>query len=579
MPLNPNGKIDKPALPFPDTAQAAGTSAAPAGNGNPTEETMRKIWSSILPNAPTPIPLDESFFDLGGHSILATRLIFEIRKVFVVDAPLGLIFDEPTISGLVGAIDSLRNADLGLSYKNPSAAPTDGKHLAVPNAVPQKAVVPAVSYGQDYEDLLPRLQKAYEPLAFDFDYSQHVVFLTGATGFLGAFVLRDLLNRPSVSKVIVLVRAKDVATGLERLKSGSTDRGVWDDKWVSEGKLEVVVGDLAQPRFGLADAWDRIAAEADVVLHNGALVHWVYPYEKLRAPNVLATLTAIELASTKKQKLVTFVSSTSAIDSEYYIRLSDSLSTTYDGVPESDDLEGARSSLKTGYGQSKWVSEKLLMEAGKRGLNGHIIRPGYVVGDSRSAVTNTDDFLWRMVKGCVQLGLVPNINNTVNMVPVDHVAAVSTLAAVAPLKDHAMSVLHVTAKPLPTYNSMLSTLAEYGYQTTQCEYLEWRRKLEQHVMVTQDNALYPLLHFVLDDLPTSTKSPHLDDRNTTALLRPHLGDDGVNMTVGDELMGKYLAWLTKAEFLPAPSAASSAAKQLPALEVDGPVRAAGRSGA
>lgn len=114
----------------------------------------------------------------------------------------------------------------------------------------------------------------------------------------------------------------------------------------------------------------------------------MYPYEKLRSANVLATLTAIDLASTGKQKLVVFVSSTSAIDSEHYVQLSESLAdghSKYRGVPESDDLEGARSSLKTGYGQTKWVSEKLLFEAGRRGLRGHIVRPGYVVGDSRTA--------------------------------------------------------------------------------------------------------------------------------------------------------------------------------------------------
>ena len=55
------------------------------------------------------------------------------------------------------------------------------------------------------------------------------------------------------------------------------------------------------------------------------------------------------------------------------------------GVPEDDDLEGARHDLKSGYGQSKWVSEKLLFEAGRRGLTGHVVRPGYVVGDSKSA--------------------------------------------------------------------------------------------------------------------------------------------------------------------------------------------------
>lgn len=117
-------------------------------------------------------------------------------------------------------------------------------------------------------------------------------------------------------------------------------------------------------------------------------MHWVYPYEKLRPANVLAILTALELVATGKPKSMVFVSSTSAIDTDHYVRLSDSLAdshSNYKGVPESDDLEGARSSLKTGYGQSKWVSEKLLMEAGRRGLRGHIVRPGYVVGDSQMA--------------------------------------------------------------------------------------------------------------------------------------------------------------------------------------------------
>lgn len=69
------------------------------------------------------------------------------------------------------------------------------------------------------------------------------------------------------------------------------------------------------------------------------------------------------------------------------MRLSDSVSgrSDLDGIPETDDLLGARDVLKTGYGQTKWVSERLLFEAGKRGLQGHIVRPGYVVGDSKTA--------------------------------------------------------------------------------------------------------------------------------------------------------------------------------------------------
>lgn len=110
---------------------------------------------------------------------------------------------------------------------------------------------------------------------------------------------------------------------------------------------------------------------------------------------MIGTLTAIELASTTKQKLLVFVSTTSAIDTEHYVRLSDYLEQSQNsrrGIPEDDDLNGAKVGLKSGYGQSKWVSEKLLFEAGKRGLRGHIVRPGYIVGDSQTAGTYTPLF-------------------------------------------------------------------------------------------------------------------------------------------------------------------------------------------
>lgn len=160
------------------------------------------------------------------------------------------------------------------------------------------------------------------------------------------------------------------------------------------------------------------------------------------------------------------------------------------------------------------------------------------------------------------------------MVPVDHVALCTSLAAVSPLSDAPMSVLHITARPLPTFNAILSALAQYGFPTEPCEYVVWRRKLEQHVMEAQDNALFPLLHFVLDDLPTSTKAPDLDDSNTAKLLQQHQGK--VVTTVDDSLMGLYLAWLVGAGFLPSPSLSSF--KNLPSLQNAGSIKAAGRSG-
>jgi L-aminoadipate-semialdehyde dehydrogenase len=98
--------------------------------------------------------------------------------------------------------------------------------------------------------------------------------------------------------------------------------------------------------------------------------------------------------------------------------------------------------------------------------------------------------------------------------------------------------------------------------------------LEQHVMEVQDNALFPLLHFVLDDLPTSTMSPDLDDSNMRTLLKGH--EDKGDRTVSDGLMAKYLSWLILAEFLPKPSFLG--ADLLPELDDSSVRKALGRSG-
>lgn len=559
LPLNPNGKIDKPALPFPDTALAAPSGPSTSQSTlSPTQQTIHDIWRKLLPSPPPSIGIDENFFDMGGHSILATRLIFEIRKAFVVNAPLGLVFDKPTIEGQANEIEQLRDADLGVG-----AAPAEGK-----------AVSAETPYADDVAILAKELPE-FKPLPKDFGTTPSTVFLTGATGYLGAFLLRAILARPNVKKIITLVRAKDVETGVQRLRESGAGRGVWDEKWIETGKIEVVIGDLAQSHFGLPSSeWSRIADECDTILHNGAMVHWVYPYAKLRSANVLSTLDCIKLAAEGKPKAMSFISSTGVLDCEEFVSKSEEiLSTGGSGLSEQDDLEDGRYNLQGGYGQSKWVSEKLLMEASKRGLSGWIVRPGYIMGDSATAVTNTDDFIWRMVKGCLQLGLIPDINNTVNLTPVDHVALLGALSATSPIDPASkFKVAHVTGHPAIRFNELLGSLDTYGYTVKRVEYVLWRTKLEQHVIETQDNALYPLLHFVLDDLPTSTKSAELDDTNAQALAAA--ANEPRTSGVDVELVGLYLAWLIRAGFLDAPEGQGKRA--LPKLE-GGVVSAIGRT--
>lgn len=101
------------------------------------------------------------------------------------------------------------------------------------------------------------------------------IFLTGATGFLGAYIVKDLLLRAN-TRVIAHVRAATEAAGLARIKGTCQAYGLWSDEW--SARLSCVVGDLAKARLGLStDAWNKVANEADIVIHNGAKVHWVLP--------------------------------------------------------------------------------------------------------------------------------------------------------------------------------------------------------------------------------------------------------------------------------------------------------------
>lgn len=166
-----------------------------------------------------------------------------------------------------------------------------------------------------------------------------------------------------------------------------------------------------------------------------------------------------------------------------------------------------------------------------------------------------------MLKCCVQVGTRPDISNTVNMVPVDHVARLVTAAAFNPPKT-APGVCHVTSHPRMTFNEYLSTLEAYGYKTPLVSYDEWRSTLERYVeddgsSDREELALLGLYHMVTDDLPNSTKAPELDDRNATQALKADVARSGQDHSGGSavtqDVVGLYLAFLVARGFMPAPS--------------------------
>ncbi|KAL1959532.1 hypothetical protein VTO42DRAFT_1977 [Malbranchea cinnamomea] len=577
MPLNPNGKIDKPALPFPDTAELS--AAAPRRKSSvlqqltETEQTLAQIWAKLLPNVTARmIGPNDSFFDLGGHSLLAQQMFFQLRRTFrTLDISMNVIFRSPTLRAFANEINKLHDK---------ASLASDGQVGETANGTPKESHVDD-EYSKDARKLVESLPATFAAPSGSVIHDNTTVFLTGATGFLGAYLVRELLSRTNpVVKVIALVRAKSPEAAFERVKSTCQAYGSWSDEWAS--RLECVQGNLGDDHLGLTpEQWESLAGRVDVVIHNGALVHWVYPYANLRAANVIGTIDTLKLCASGKPKQYAFVSSTSVLDTDHYVQESEKIiAAGGSGISESDDLQGSAVGLGTGYGQSKWTGEFLVKEAGRRGLKGTIVRPGYVTGDSASGITNTDDFLIRMIKGCIQLSARPNINNTVNMVPVDHVARVVVASAFYP-PCSPLSVAHVTGHPRLRFNQFLGTLQTYGYDVPQMDYVPWSSSLERYVnQSSQDqesqHALMPLYHFVTADLPSNTKAPELDDTNAAAALRADAQWSGIDASAGtgvtEELMGIYLAYLVAIGFLPAPT--DKAEKPLPPINLSDAQKAA-----
>ncbi|MBO1049497.1 MAG: non-ribosomal peptide synthase/polyketide synthase [Dolichospermum sp. DEX182a] len=109
IPLTPNGKIDKKALPIPDGVSREVEYIAPR---TPSEEIIANIFATVLNQQN--ICINDNFFSLGGHSLLATQLISRLRLAFNVEIPLRAVFESPTVTQLDTTISQLRSQERGL---------------------------------------------------------------------------------------------------------------------------------------------------------------------------------------------------------------------------------------------------------------------------------------------------------------------------------------------------------------------------------------------------------------------------------------------------------------------------------
>jgi amino acid adenylation domain-containing protein/thioester reductase-like protein len=455
LPLTPNGKVDRRALPAPDQNRSNLEQVYVAPR-TPVEELLARMWTQVL--KVEQVGIYDNFFDLGGHSLLITQLVVRLRETFQIELSLRSLFEMPTVAQLAQSIEIAQKTGAStIGTKN--VVDLNNEAILDPTICP----------------LAIPIQFTTEPAC---------IFLTGTTGFVGAFLLNELLQQTHAD-IYCLVRASNAEEGKKRIQSSLESYLLWDKS--QSPRIIPVVGDLSEPLLGFSQEQFREMAELiDVVYHNGAWVHHTSPYSVLKAANVLGTQEVLRLASQFKVKPVHFISTKSVFSS-----VGDS---GVKVVREQDSLDNYQLP-SGGYAQSKWVAEKLVTIARDRGLPVCIYRLGRVSGHSQTGVFNTNDFLYKLIIGCTQLGSVPDVEMIEDMTPVDYISrAIVHLSR----QEKSLGKAFHFVNHQPFYSSMLSNLlSSLGYPIQQISYKQWRSKLLEVAERSPENTLYPLVPFFL----------------------------------------------------------------------------------
>jgi len=343
-----------------------------------------------------------------------------------------------------------------------------------------------------------------------------MILLTGCTGYLGIFLLSELL-RQTAATVFCLVRAETESDGMERLKQTAMQYALE----LPLHRCVIVIGSLAKVSLGLSPAvYQLIAHTVDAIWHCGAHNDHVRSYTELYPSNVQGTVEVLRLGVLVKLKPVHFISTygtgVGLLGGVYYE------SSTPPTADQMADPRLVAIGATSGYALSKWVAEQLVLCAASRGLPVTVHRPARVLSSKSSGACNPHDMLTRLAVGSVQLGSLPDsFGGQEYGAAVDQVACASVLLGLdSQARGDYGQVYHLWEQQ-PINPGRLFAVLAIEYELSLVDHAEWIGALAQ----AESNVLRPLIHEVglaepVDFIPRYDSSFTL---NTLARLGFQLG--------------------------------------------------------
>jgi thioester reductase-like protein len=501
------------------------------------EKKIATIWRDVL--RIDRVGIDDNFFELGGDSLRAAEASARMWDLGVPQDVALQTLENPTVAELCLAMDALRAGE----KRTPAA---DRLSLDGESELASDIRLPGFD-------------------VHSFDRPLREVFITGGTGFVGAYLIDELLRDPTIS-VHCLVRAATPEEGRRRLAANLRRYGLYRPEL--DSRMHIVLGDLTEPLLGLSQAaFESLAARIDSIVHSAAWVNFVYPYQMLKPTNVASTETILRLAIADAPRpiQVHYISTLGVIMSTGYGRITP--------VTESIPLTHAND-LLNGYEQTKYVSDRMVWTAmTERGIPAAIYRPPLVSGPSSGAYQKTDEFLPQLLKGCIQLGAWPALDTLFEIAPIDFVVkSIVHIARQPRWLNKAYFVLHPASRTAADY---IEWHRSFGFPARGLPWDVWKRELlNLGTERLRRNALFPFVDFIRALSEEQVFFPPTDNRQ----FRAAIADLDYEIVPPLELMERYTRHFLASGFyeslpqappLPAPGTVAAASPAPAAPRSDG----------